>query len=127
MFEGEIEGEGMMFFVQGDQYLGKKLNIMQRSICGVVAIISITIMLGYWRRGHMEGKGVYRYRFGDTYEGSFLNGYPYGEGKYQYRDGGYYLGEYRNLIHQHRLTALEGTQRLPKCDGWRHGFGVVSK
>ena len=75
----------------------------------------------------MEGKGVYRYKHGDSYEGTFLCGAPYGEGKYQYADGGYYQGEYRNLIHLNRYKGIEGTHRLPKCDGWRHGFGVVSE
>jgi hypothetical protein len=74
----------------------------------------------------MEGKGVYRYKHGDSYEGQFLNGAPYGEGKYQYADGSSYQGEFRNLIHLNKHTGLEGSQRLPKCDGWRHGFGVVS-
>jgi hypothetical protein len=69
---------------------------------------------------------VYRYKHGDSYEGQFLNGAPYGEGKYQYADGSSYQGEFRNLIHLNKHTGLEGSQRLPKCDGWRHGFGVVS-
>mmetsp|Transcript_28230 Transcript_28230/g.62535 ORF Transcript_28230/g.62535 Transcript_28230/m.62535 type:complete len:300 (-) Transcript_28230:97-996(-) len=71
----------------------------------------------------MEGRGVYKYAFGDAYEGSFLNGMPYGEGKLLYKDGGYYLGEFRNLVHLHKHK-VEGASRLPKCDGWRHGFGV---
>jgi hypothetical protein len=73
----------------------------------------------------MEGKGVYRYQHGDSYEGSFLNSAPYGEGKYQNADGGFYQGEYRNLIHLNKYKGVEGAHRLPKCDGWRHGFGVV--
>lgn len=74
----------------------------------------------------MEGKGVYRYQHGDSYEGSFLQSAPYGEGKYQYADGGYYQGEFKNLIHLNKHTGIVGAHRLPKCDGWRHGFGVVS-
>ena len=73
----------------------------------------------------MEGKGVYRYQHGDSYEGSFLQSAPYGEGKYQYADGGYYQGEFKNLIHLNKHTGIVGAHRLPKCDGWRHGFGVV--
>lgn len=75
----------------------------------------------------MEGKGVYRYQHGDSYEGSFLQSAPYGEGKYQYADGGYYQGEFKNLIHLNKYKGIEGAHRLPKCDGWRHGFGVVSR
>lgn len=74
----------------------------------------------------MEGKGVYRYQHGDSYEGSFLQSAPYGEGKYQYADGGFYQGEFKNLIHLNKYKGIEGAHRLPKCDGWRHGFGVVS-
>jgi hypothetical protein len=82
--------------------------------------------VGYWRRGKMEGKGVYRYKHGDSYEGTFLDSAPYGEGRYQYADGGFYQGEFKNLTHVNRHKGLQGAHRLPKCDGWRHGFGVVS-
>lgn len=50
----EIEGEGMMFYANGDQYLGR------------------------WKRGKLEGQGVYKYINGDSYEGSFLEGSRYG-------------------------------------------------
>ena len=83
------------------------------------------LFLGYWHRGQMEGSGVYRFKHGDSYEGSFLKGFIYGEGKYQYIDGGYYQGEFKNLLHLNKLLGVEGSHRLPKCDGWRHGFGVV--
>ena len=74
----------------------------------------------------MEGKGVYRYKHGESYEGTFLNSTPYGEGKYIYADGGFYQGEFKNLLHLNRHKGIQGLHRLPKCDGWRHGFGVVS-
>lgn len=72
----------------------------------------------------MEGKGVMKYSHGDSYEGSFLNGFPYGEGKYQYSDGGVYEGEFKNVKHVHRRKAAEGMHRLPSADGLRHGIGV---
>jgi hypothetical protein len=75
----------------------------------------------------MEGKGVYRYKHGDSYEGTFLDSVPYGEGRYQYSDGGFYQGEFKNLTHLNKYKGVAGMHRLPKCDGWRHGFGVVRK
>lgn len=71
----------------------------------------------------MEGKGVYRFKNGDTYEGGFLKGFRYGEGKYQYKDGSFYNGEYRNVqFNKHKHLA--GQSLLPLCDGLKHGFGV---
>jgi hypothetical protein len=54
-------------------------------------------------------------------------GFPYGEGKYTYPDGGYYKGEFRNLLHVNKFRAafMEGLNRIPQCDGLRHGFGMV--
>lgn len=89
-------------------------------------LTTVVLNIGYWKRGKMEGKGVYRYKHGDSCEGSFLQSAPYGEGKYIYADGGFYQGEYKNLIHLNKHKGVEGLHRLPKCDGWRHGFGVVS-
>jgi hypothetical protein len=89
-----------------------------------VLVLSSTY-LGTGLRGQMEGKGVYRYKHGDSYEGTFLDSAPYGEGRYQYADGGFYQGEFKNLTHVNRHKGLQGAHRLPKCDGWRHGFGVV--
>ena len=91
----------------------------------IFVIHNVLILLGFWRRGKMEGKGVYRYKHGDSYEGTFMQSAPYGEGKYVYADGGYYQGEFKNLTHLNKHKGIQGLHRLPKCDGWRHGFGVV--
>jgi len=58
---------------------------------------------------------------------TYCAGFPYGEGKYTYPDGGYYKGEYRNLLHvnKYRESIMEGLNRIPQCDGLRHGFGMV--
>lgn len=94
---GEKEGDGMMFFTNGDQYLGG------------------------WKRGHMEGKGVYQYRNGDVYEGEFIHGVRYGAGKFIYKDGSFYHGEYRNIQKNPLSTS---PIPLPLLDGKRHGTGI---
>lgn len=93
---GEIAGEGMMFFSNGDQYLGS------------------------WKNGLFEGKGVYRYANGESYEGGFMRGARHGEGKYRYSDGSYYHGEYRNV----QSIGFSHSSQLPLCDGKRHGTGI---
>ena len=93
--EGEPSGEGIMFFANGDQYIGE------------------------WRAGHMDGKGVIKYTRGDTYEGTFMKGFYYGEGKYTYTDGGYYSGEYK----YRRVNPITKAS-FPEPTGLRHGFGM---
>lgn len=89
----------------------------------VDAISCILTTAGQWRRGFMEGKGVFRYSHGDSYEGGFLRGFRYGEGRYVYKDGSFYQGEYRNVkFNRHRT--LDGEVKMPLCDNARHGFGV---
>lgn len=51
---------------------------------------------GHFRKGKMEGKGVFVSARGDVYDGTFKNGFKHGKGVIRYRggEGGYYEGDW---------------------------------
>lgn len=51
---------------------------------------------GSWVDGKRQGKGVMRWRNGDTYDGYWENGLENGEGKCYYANGDKYVGEWKD-------------------------------
>ncbi len=44
----------------------------------------------------MHGKGVYKWRNGEKYEGEYVNGLRQNQGKYYFVSGAYYKGGWLN-------------------------------
>ena len=55
---------------------------------------------GEWKNGSQNGKGKYTYKNGDVYDGNWLNGKHNGFGKYTYHEGSYYEGNYKNGVEE---------------------------
>jgi hypothetical protein len=49
---------------------------------------------GHFRKGKMEGKGIFVNARGDVYEGNFKNGFKHGKGRLTYKSGGYFEGDF---------------------------------
>lgn len=70
-----------------------RFSYAQESDCSVSMISIIGTYTGDCKKGKAEGMG--KATGTDVYEGAFKNGYPDGEGLYTWRSGKYYKGSFK--------------------------------
>lgn len=102
---GEIVGEGMVHFADGQLYAGT------------------------FRNGRPHGDGFFRYANGSKYKGGVANGLPEGEGTWTGRDGSRYVGQWRagKKEGKGRIDyALGGSYEGGWLDDGFYGAGVLT-
>ena len=73
VLNGEREGEGIMFYNNGESFVG------------------------HWKNDLQDGKGIYYYKNGDKYDGDWTNGKKEGKGIYScYHNKNIYEGDWKN-------------------------------
>ncbi|KAF0704312.1 hypothetical protein AaE_015003 [Aphanomyces astaci] len=72
---------------------------------------------GSWHKDQMEGKGVYSFASGASFEGEFRNNLFAGDGEYRWSDGATYVGGWAN-------SKMHGTGCYKDKDGveWKGSF-----
>jgi hypothetical protein len=83
---------------------------------------------GLWKNGQMNGKGIYLFEDGYTYEGYFVNNRQHGEGRAEYPDNRYYEGGWKygkfdgkGFYNTSEGLSYDGEYSLGK----RHGYGKL--
>ena len=70
-----------------------------------------------------NGKGLYKWNNGETYEGQFKNRYRHGVGKYQWEDGDIYEGNWVEGLQDGRGTqTFNGSDSLRIEGKWSNGI-----
>lgn len=103
--DGEIVGEGMMHFPDGQLYAGT------------------------FQKGRPHGYGFFRYANGSKYKGGVVDGLPEGEGTWTSRDGSRYVGQWRAGKKEGKGRvdfALGGSYEGGWLDDGFYGAGVLT-
>lgn len=115
---GKIHGEGVLYFTNGNKYIGRwenqyrqgkgklifsngdvyKGNFVKSRFSGngTMEFKDGDKYVGNWKNDRQNGKGIYHYSNGDRYEGTFDDGKLSGQGKMVYKDGAKYVGSWKN-------------------------------
>ena len=67
-----------------------------------------------------EGRGIYRYKNGQVYDGEFVEDKMHGMGKYKWPDGKVYEGGWINGL-QHGRGFYTNSQGVKRYGVWQHG------
>lgn len=109
------QGEGKMIFSNGDEYTGE-FRHSKISGRGIMVFADGDRYQGQWADDLQHGYGVYTYADGDRYEGEYEGGKMNGVGTMFYTDGAQYTGSWKN-------NRKDGQGILTKKDGTRiEGF-----
>lgn len=89
------EGQGKMIYTTGEIYIG---NFQKSKFHGqgTMTFADGEKYVGQWLDDIQNGKGTYYYSDGDRYDGMFHNGKLNGKGRMTYNDGSYYDGLWKN-------------------------------
>ncbi|NRB63647.1 MAG: caspase family protein [Saprospiraceae bacterium] len=118
------QGKGRFRFASGNEYLGEfDRNLMQGY--GVMTYANGNRYEGQWKANLPFGKGTYTLATGGKYVGYFVNGRFEGQGTMYYGDGSYYQGEWKNN-ERHGEGALVMTSGLRKTGWWQEDELVES-
>ncbi len=115
---GKIHGDGVLYFTNGNKYIGRwenqyrqgkgklifsngdvykgNFNKSRFSGNGTMEFKDGDKYVGNWKNDRQDGKGTYHYSNGDRYEGTFDAGKLSGQGKMFYKDGAKYVGSWKN-------------------------------
>lgn len=115
---GKIHGEGVLYFTNGNKYIGRwenqyrqgkgklifsngdvykgNFNKSRFSGKGTMEFKDGDKYVGNWKNDRQNGEGTYHYSNGDRYEGTFDGGKLSGQGKMFYKDGAKYVGSWKN-------------------------------
>ncbi len=92
--EGKQEGLGILFFDNGDHYVGEwQAGVRQGR--GKFHFSSGTTYFGQFENNKFHGQGEMTYARGDVFNGEFIDGVPQGEGVFTFVDGSEYVGHLR--------------------------------
>ena len=93
---GQINGNGTMYWKNGDRYQGNWLN-GQREGQGIIVYAEDNDLLSYsgsWKGDRMLGTGTLIWKNGDHYTGEVEDGLMSGKGSYYWMDGRVYEGHF---------------------------------
>ena len=91
---GKAEGEGAVYFSNGDYFKGKLSNNQMSS--GVILLQNGTKYEGPFVNNLYNGHGILNFNDGRKYKGDFKNGKREGKGFYTWLDGSTYDGDWLN-------------------------------
>lgn len=91
--DGKIQGEGILYFSDGNKYIGNWVN-QYREGKGKMIFTSGDVYRGEFKHGRINGKGIMDFVSGDKYEGNWSNDLQHGNGNYFYSNGDRYEGEF---------------------------------
>lgn len=116
--DGKIHGDGVLYFSNGNKYIGRwenqyrqgkgklifsngdvykgNFNKSRFSGKGTMEFKDGDKYVGNWKNDRQDGEGVYHYSNGDRYEGTFDAGKLSGQGQMFYKDGAKYVGSWKN-------------------------------
>lgn len=103
--EGKRQGEGIMYWRNGDQYAGNWANGMENGE-GDCMYANGDKYVGQWKDGEPSGEGTCIYANGDKYVGHWENGLWNGKGCYS-KDGRDYNLVWKSCI-EHNSLKIEG-------------------
>jgi hypothetical protein len=103
-----FNGTGILYFKNGGFYNGTWLS-NQKNGQGKNVYTNGDIYEGSWLRNECHGFGVLRFvgispNQGDRYEGLFAGGRFNGNGIYYYKNGGFYNGSFLNSVKNGELV-----------------------
>ena len=90
---GKIHGQGILYFTNGNKYIGKWKN-HYREGQGKLIFASGEIYTGHFRKSKFNGKGTMTFPDGEKYVGQWVNDIMEGKGTYYYADGDRYDGNF---------------------------------
>lgn len=91
--DGKIHGQGILYFSNGDKYVGDWID-HYREGKGKMTFKTGDVYEGDFKRSRINGKGVMVFVSGDKYEGNWKDNLQHGFGKYFYAGGDRYEGEF---------------------------------
>ena len=89
------EGKGIMFWKNGDKYLGDWKNNLREGT-GKMIWHNGDEYEGNWKKDEIYGKGTMKWKNGEKYVGNLKNQVKDGKGIFEYINGDKYDGEWKN-------------------------------
>ena len=92
---GKIHGDGILYFSNGNKYVGQWVN-QYREGKGKMIFASGETYEGSFRKSKFNGRGTMVFNDGEKYVGQWKNDLQNGQGTYYYGDGDRYEGTFKN-------------------------------
>ncbi len=93
--KGKIHGKGILYFSNGNKYIGEWKN-HYRDGQGKLIYTDGGEYTGQFKSSRFNGKGIFNYANGDRYDGNWEDDQASGRGTYQFKDGDRYEGEFKH-------------------------------
>ena len=114
-----LPGFKSLHFENGEKYEGQLLKGLRHGQ-GIYTWRDGTVYSGTWHRDLEHGCGEKRYANGDKYSGSWKNGMYDGQGTYTWRDGSSYAGRWQDGM-EHGMGTKTEANGLKKTGFWTYG------
>lgn len=92
--KGKIHGDGILYFSNGNKYIGNWIN-QYREGKGKLIFANGEVYKGNFKKSQFSGSGTMTFNNGDKYVGNWAEDIQNGEGKYYYEDGNRYEGTFK--------------------------------
>ncbi len=118
--KGKIHGQGVLYFSNGNRYIGQWAN-QYRQGKGKLAYHSGEEYIGHFHKSKFNGHGTMTFPDGSKYVGDWADDIQHGEGVYIYSNGDRYAGEFKRGKLNGRGTMLyaNGTQYI---GSWKNNY-----
>ncbi|MEM8907230.1 MAG: caspase family protein [Bacteroidota bacterium] len=126
---GKIHGDGVLYFSNGNKYVGKWVN-QYRHGKGKMVFYNGDVYKGHFRKSKFSGKGTIEFKNGDKYVGAWENDLQNGEGTYYYSNGDRYEGHFTNgkLDGQGSMFYKDGAKYIGQWkNNYKDGQGAFFK
>lgn len=116
---GKIHGSGILYFSNGDKYLGQWKQ-QYREGKGKLIFHKGDVYVGHFRKNKFHGIGEMQFANGAHYKGEWLENQPHGEGTFKYEDRKVYVGAFeKGKRHGKGKIILPNGESLE--GNWVHG------
>lgn len=126
---GKIHGEGILYFSNGNRYIGNWVNQFREGQ-GKMIFTNGDVYEGTFRRSKFRGQGEMRFANGDRYVGEWQDDLQHGYGTYFYQDGDRYEGDFvagkingQGIMYYSDGASFSGAWRNNR----KNGRGVLTK
>ncbi|MEO1513617.1 MAG: caspase family protein [Bacteroidota bacterium] len=126
---GKIHGEGILYFSNGNKYVGQWVN-QYREGQGRLVFASGEVYEGAFRRSKFSGRGTMVFKDGEKYTGQWEDDIQHGQGTYYYSDGDRYEGTFkRGKLHgKGTMFYADGSRYVGQWKGnYKDGRGTYVK